>query len=348
MASDPQEATAHSDPSSVEVDTSKALPLASGTAQDESFACTRAWERHLFVITAPRELLQNGTAVDRITAPDWASGTGYVANGARRTLFRARTQAKGDPQAEVQLYELSSFEPDFGSWLFVRTDVDRDAALAAGKQDVLPAGVIERDGRLYHLTRFDACFLLLPVLSQPEHRGVFQPMDAIFEAPYAREVADYASHARMQRLCDTQDIGEGEFVYRLNEQKVLDWISIKLRLLLALLKKGRQPSSAHGDALDLLAMNLAPEWMEKVRRADPELAAMNAETGATVCESEEKPFLEDVVNYQSMYQSGSGGGTGGEPTSNAPAAKRAKRSIDTKLAKSSKSSKSITSFFGKK
>ncbi|KAG2175892.1 hypothetical protein INT44_000370 [Umbelopsis vinacea] len=100
----------------------------------------------------------------------------------------------------------------------------------------------KQNGVLYMMTPIDPLFVLLPVLAETrkksaESDGRFVQYDSIFSD--ADEDKRYQSlhrladipglSAQLGHLCDQQEYIKDEFVYRLNEDKTLKWLRLKVQ-----------------------------------------------------------------------------------------------------------------------
>ncbi|KAI8579723.1 hypothetical protein K450DRAFT_241180 [Umbelopsis ramanniana AG] len=112
---------------------------------------------------------------------------------------------------------------------------------AEHKQSWLIGNSVQKNGVLYMMTPMDPLFVLLPVLAETrkksaESDGRFVQYDSIFsdaddDQRYQslHRLADIPGlPAQLGHLCDQQEYMKGEFVYRLNEDKTLKWLRLKV------------------------------------------------------------------------------------------------------------------------
>ncbi|CAO3670979.1 unnamed protein product [Umbelopsis ramanniana] len=112
---------------------------------------------------------------------------------------------------------------------------------AEHKQSWLIGNSVQKNGVLYMMTPIDPLFILLPVLAEirkksAESDGRFVQYDNIFsdaddDQRYQslHRLADIPGlSAQLGHLCDQQEYMQGEFVYRLNEDKALEWLRLKV------------------------------------------------------------------------------------------------------------------------
>ena len=117
-----------------------------------------------------------------------------------------------------------------------KLDVHRQGSLFVGES-------VYSDGGLLIATSVDPCFLWLPALRTFSDR--FVPLEQIFSCAHTPALTELLLHNAgckspskraphrdcrhgLQSICDIKDMGDGKTFYRLSEDKVANWLKIKV------------------------------------------------------------------------------------------------------------------------
>ncbi|XP_027154401.1 ribonuclease H2 subunit B isoform X1 [Coffea eugenioides] len=118
---------------------------------------------------------------------------------------------------DEELLELHWFKQSYGSWFL--------------------GDYVCEDGRLYTATPVDPVFILLPIFDEARMKkkddpGKFRQLDEILYVQGYEGYQQLASIAEksMQIVCDFKEVGSTKF-FRLNDSKVLRWLSYKVHQL---------------------------------------------------------------------------------------------------------------------
>ncbi|XP_055810010.1 uncharacterized protein LOC129880137 isoform X3 [Solanum dulcamara] len=118
------------------------------------------------------------------------------------------------PCVNGSLQELHWFKQSYGSWFL--------------------GDYVCEDGRLYTATPVDPVFVLLPIFEEARMKknddpGKFRQVDEIIYVvgyPGYQHLSSVAENC-MQVVCDVKDVGMTKF-FRLNDEKVLKWLCLKV------------------------------------------------------------------------------------------------------------------------
>ncbi|KAH8547705.1 ribonuclease H2, subunit B [Umbelopsis sp. PMI_123] len=115
---------------------------------------------------------------------------------------------------------------------------------AEHKQSWLIGNSVQKNGILYMMTPIDPLFLLLPVLASlrkksAESHGRYVQYDSIFSDADDDQRYQSLHHLaviprlseQLGHLCDQQEYIKGEYAYRLNEDKALKWLQLKVQVV---------------------------------------------------------------------------------------------------------------------
>jgi ribonuclease H2 subunit B len=200
--------------------------------------------------------------------------------------------------------------------------------LSASRQPLTPPP----DGGVYTATAVDVVFILLPALERhrqrsESHEGRFCSLEVLLEDEASPALASLQplAAAALASVCAVQEAGEDSF-YRLDDERLLAWLSIKAERVAAALHSGAAAGSAFdalgADALlsysvELLGEYLPPAWVARLR----------AHCGCAGPPAEEAPL---------PLPTGGGGGGGGSDRLDGPGdAKKAKPGSAAAAAKAS-------------
>uniref|UniRef100_A0A0V0HWT5 Ribonuclease H2 subunit B n=1 Tax=Solanum chacoense TaxID=4108 RepID=A0A0V0HWT5_SOLCH len=153
------------------------------------------------------------------------------------------------------LQELHWFKQSYGSWFL--------------------GDYVCEDGRLYTATPVDPVFVLLPIFEEARMKknddpGKFRQVDEIIYVvgyPGYQHLSSIAENC-MQVVCDVKDVGMTKF-FRLNDEKVLKWLCLKViqlkKTLLTLDKNytARDKKEILTDAVSIIGEYLKEEpWLK--------------------------------------------------------------------------------------
>ncbi|TMW95932.1 hypothetical protein EJD97_008169, partial [Solanum chilense] len=156
---------------------------------------------------------------------------------------------------DESLQELHWFKQSYGSWFL--------------------GDYVCEDGRLYTATPVDPVFVLLPIFDEARMKknddpGKFRQVDEIIYVvgyPGYQHLSSIAENC-MQVVCDVKDVGTTKF-FRLNDEKVLKWLCLKViqlkKTLLTLDKNyaARDKKEILTDAVSIVGEYLKEEpWLK--------------------------------------------------------------------------------------
>ncbi|KAK4358051.1 hypothetical protein RND71_023661 [Anisodus tanguticus] len=186
------------------------------------------------------------------------------------------------------LQELHWFKQSYGSWFL--------------------GDYICEDGRLYTATPVDPVFVLLPIFEEARMKkkddpGKFRQVDEIIYVAGYPGYQHFSSVAEncMQVVCDVKDIGMTKF-FRLNDEKVLKWLCLKViqlkKTLLTLDKNyaARDKKEILTDAVSIIGEYLKDEpWLKLLCcklsiDLQDDTEASNSEIHSSPAENSFKPF----------------------------------------------------------
>jgi hypothetical protein len=76
-------------------------------------------------------------------------------------------------------------------------------------------------------SRIDPCFLILPILKQGARKFSLLSQILTTAGSDLRGLVEGCDF-KLERLCDVKDLDEDGIFYRINDQKVLDWLKGKV------------------------------------------------------------------------------------------------------------------------
>lgn len=148
------------------------------------------------------------------------------------------------------LVEIVRFTSSFGSWVFV-------------PQTEIHAPDVSRNGNITIVTAVDPLFAALVFMDSRRtvcDTDVFQPLDALCTTKDGVDLSQLSDHHQFKLICDVKH-AQGDSYYKLNDDKVIDWLTAKHKVL------HNHPNVSEKGAVDLLSQYLAPKWATRLRKS---------------------------------------------------------------------------------
>lgn len=130
---------------------------------------------------------------------------------------------------------------------------------------------------MYIGTPVDVLFLILPALDSTRSSGgnfceLEHCLECLCLSPTAYEALyGLVTHEHMQCICDSKQVG-AQYYYRLNDERVLAWLGLKVDQTKAALVEqasgfsGMDPMGLTAYAVGILGEYLSPEWSSKLSK----------------------------------------------------------------------------------
>eukprot|EP00177_Eucheuma_denticulatum_P000502 GFKZ01000888.1.p2 GENE.GFKZ01000888.1~~GFKZ01000888.1.p2 ORF type:complete len:312 (-),score=37.11 GFKZ01000888.1:1644-2579(-) len=148
------------------------------------------------------------------------------------------------------LVEIVRFTSSFGSWLFV-------------PQAEIHAPDVSRNGNITIVTAVDPLFAALLFMDTRRtvcNTDVFQPLNALCTTKDGVDFSQLSHHQQFKLICDVKQ-AQGESYYKLNDEKVIAWLTAKHDVL------RNHPNVNEKDSVDILCQYLAPKWATRLRKS---------------------------------------------------------------------------------
>ena len=207
-------------------------------------------------------------------------------------------------------------------------------------------GQVLSDGSVYISTPVDILFIILPLLEKSQRRG-FVPLSDLFDdanaGPQLRLLLE-PSKDHLGAVCDVKEAGD-ESYYRLNDDRVVAWIMIKIRVAEEALDEGGvlgglDDKGRQAYCLGFLGDYIGEKWTKLVA------SRLQVDLDTNVGAERPPPSAAELDPEADLKKQRTVEAPKADPK--AAAKKKAEETKAAKAAKAAVGTQSIKSFFAKK
>jgi ribonuclease H2 subunit B len=146
-------------------------------------------------------------------------------------------------------------------------------------------------GSLYILTKFDSLFLLISILEEnrkKSEKDLFNTMEQILSNHQELKLISFDS----EWICDTKELDD-ELFFRLNDEKVLEWLSKKIEILSDFISK-KFYSKLSGSTLRFNSKEEYIPTKEEIHESSLNFICeyLSPHFGLKICEKFEIPYID--------------------------------------------------------